>query len=35
MPVARGIVEGSLVKVFNGAGALVIKAHLTQRIRPA
>jgi len=32
--VARGIVEGSLVKVFNGRGALVIKAHLTQRIRP-
>lgn len=31
---ARGIAEGDRVKVFNDRGALMIRARLTQRIRP-
>lgn len=31
---ARGIVEGCRVKVFNDRGTLVIRAHVTRRIRP-
>jgi anaerobic dimethyl sulfoxide reductase subunit A len=31
---ARGIAEGDRVCVFNGRGALAIRAHVTRRIRP-
>jgi anaerobic dimethyl sulfoxide reductase subunit A len=31
---ARGIADGSLAKVFNDRGALVIRARVTKRIRP-
>lgn len=31
---ARNITEGSRVKVFNDRGALVIRAHITRRMRP-